>query len=83
MTDEPDFDPAHHLKRGTNKPSAAALRQARWRSKQGRQVVVMLPPELHAELIAYVERRAMDAEDPLTVSQTLEHLIRSQLLRKR
>lgn len=61
----------------------AAERQAAYRARKGRQVVLYLPDDLAAELDEYLARRQMNADPDATRSTVIEHLLRQQLLRKR
>jgi hypothetical protein len=66
----------------TRTRSAAAERQARYRASRGVQVNVLLAPDLAEAFDAYMAREHADGQGR-TRSQVIEHLLRTQLLRKR
>lgn len=64
-------------------PKTGAQRQAAYRARKGRQVVVLLPDDVLDGLDAYLARQHMDGQVDLTRTDVVVKLLRAQLLRKR
>lgn len=60
-----------------------AERQAAYRARKGKQVVLLLPDDVKEGLDAYLARQNMDGQLGMTVSDVVAKLLRAQLLRKR
>jgi hypothetical protein len=59
-----------------------AERQAAYRARKGKQINVILPPDVAEAFSAYMERQAKDGA-AMTQSEVIAKLLRQQLLRKR
>lgn len=78
---EEDHEPK---KRGPKpKYASAAEKQKAYRERTGASVTITLDPEVKAALMDKLKRYQMDKDSEMTLSRYIEHLIKTQVLRKR